>query len=39
LNAIVNKKLAKNILEVEMCLFANAEHFAEKYAAKYDLFD
>ena len=38
LNAIVNKKLAKNILEVEMCLFANAEHFAEKYAAKYDLF-
>ncbi len=37
LNAIVNKKLAKNILEVEMCLFANGMNYAEKYAAKYGL--
>jgi hypothetical protein len=37
LNAIVNKKLAKNILEVEMCLFANGKDFAKKYAAKHGL--
>ncbi len=37
LNAIVNKKLANNILEVEMCLFANGMDFAKKYAAKYGL--
>jgi hypothetical protein len=37
LNAIVNKKLAKNILEVEMCLFANGIDFAKKYAAKHGL--
>ena len=39
LNAIVNKKLANNILEVEMCLFDNGMNYAEKYAAKYGLLD
>jgi hypothetical protein len=37
LNALVAKKLAKNVLEVEMRLFAHGMTFAKKYAEKHDL--
>ena len=37
LNAIVAKNLAKNVLEIEMRLFAHGMTFAEKYAAKHGL--
>jgi hypothetical protein len=37
LNAVVEKKLAKNVLEVEMRLFAHGMTFAKKYADKHNL--